>query len=109
MENLTALRNLARTARLAPEAKEVTLYCIDRMPDLYEDLRQTNESRFADEVAALSNTIVKRLAEPNAGADATRVSGALVACLRDLHERRGLAPVRYKAAAPVPARRKRTK
>jgi hypothetical protein len=108
-EELTALGDLARTASLAPEAKQVTLYCMDQLPKLYEHFRRTNESRFCEELTSLSNTIVKRLAEPNAGADATHVSCALVACLSELHERFGLAPVRYKGAAPLPANRKRAK
>jgi hypothetical protein len=107
---LTVLRDLAGTASLTPEAKQVTLYCMDQLPKVYEDFRRTNESRFGDGVASLVHAVLKRLGEPSAGPDAGRVAAALVACLGELHERLGLAPLRYKAtAAPGPTRRKRTK
>jgi hypothetical protein len=105
---LTTLREPALSARLSPEAKQVPLHCMDRLPKLNDGFAKTNESRFGDEVTALARAVLKWLGQPSAGADAGRVVAAVVAHLGELHERLGLAPIRYKApAAPRRATRER--
>jgi hypothetical protein len=103
---LTSLRKAVARASLTPEVMHTTLYCLDQLPKLYADLGRTNESRFADTIAALSQAVVKRLGEESTVA-AGRVAEALVAKLDELHERVGLAPLRLKVAAPVGAAGKR--
>jgi hypothetical protein len=103
-QELNALHELALSAELTPAARQVTLHCTGRLPKLYDGFATTNESRFGDEVTALARTVLKRLGEPDAG----RVADAVVAHLGALHERLGLAPVRYQApAAARPVKRKR--
>jgi hypothetical protein len=99
---LNALRALALSAEFTPAARQVTLHCTGRLPQLYDGFATTDESRFGEEVTALARTVLKRLGEPGAGAD------AVVAHLGALHERLGLAPVRYQAPAAARAvKRKR--
>jgi hypothetical protein len=105
---LATLHNLARKADLTPEAKHITLYCLDQLPLLYADFSRTNEGRFGDSITMLARAVLKRLAEVGGGADAERVAKALVKQLTGLHERVGLAPLRLPARpAPVAVRAKK--
>ncbi len=107
---IVAFQKLAQKAELSNEARHVTLWCVDQLPNLYENFRRTNESRFADSIAGLAQAVLKRLGEPSQGIDASQVADGLVARLGELHERLGLAPLRLKTVpALVPARKKRVK
>ena len=100
LAELVALRTLARKARLTEEIRHSVLWCLDQLPRLYADFQGTYDIRFTDSIVRLARAALKRLAEPGGGEDAGGVADAVVAQLRGLHQRLGLAQLVLRPAAP---------
>jgi hypothetical protein len=96
---LVTLRTQVQAARLDEEVKHACLWCLDQLPQLYADFCATCESRFVDAILWLARAVLKRLDEKGSGEDSRRVAETLVAQLRSLHERLGLAPLVLRPAS----------
>jgi hypothetical protein len=63
----------------------------DRLPHLYADLARTYESRFADQIVASIERMVRLLSTAEAGAAAPALAATLVQRLRAMHDQHGVA------------------
>jgi hypothetical protein len=73
--------------------QQAVLARFDQLPQLYDELNRTYESRFADRVFASVAAIVRILEAADAGPDARTLAEAMMHRLREMHDRYGVAVV----------------
>jgi len=83
---LAAIGNKVLTVAIPEDCKRTVAWCVEQLPALYAKLLQTNESRYAEEIARLVQGLLNQLATPEAQKPAARITQQL----RHLHEQFGL-------------------
>jgi hypothetical protein len=58
---LAALRKEVRAAAIPSEGKHTALWCLEQLPPLYAQFRQTSESRYSDEISRLLQAVLNGL------------------------------------------------
>jgi hypothetical protein len=105
---LATLGNEIRAAAIPDTCKQTAAWCFGQLPALQDKLRQTNESRYADEIARLVRWVLKELTKsqkacPESQNLATRIADRL----HLLHEQFGLPGLDLKPErVPTPRSRK---
>src|SRR5262245_54014863 len=84
---VAALGNEVRAAAVPDSCKHTAAWCLGRLPPLYARLRQTNESRYGDEITRLVHAALKAL-DANQGVcpEGQRLAARIADRLRLLHE-----------------------
>jgi hypothetical protein len=89
--DLQAIRHLVTDAQLPPDVQQTVLARFDRLPSLYADLARTYESRFADQIVAAIDRMVRLLSATEASPDAAALAATVVQRLRAMHDQHGIA------------------
>lgn len=104
---LAALGNQVRAAAIPDGCKQTAAGCLGQLPTLYAQFRQTNESRYGDEITRLVQWMLKGLAQSNTeGPEARKLEASLINRLRLFHERFGIPPLNFKPYRASPPPRK---
>jgi hypothetical protein len=104
---LSELGKHVRNARISDDSKQTTLWCVSKLPGLYADFCQTNDSRYGDEIARLVQGALDDLANGKTASKETMKLGASITeRLRSLHEESGIPHLRLKSPR-TPASRSR--
>jgi hypothetical protein len=88
LKELQDIRGRIQKATLAEDARSTALWCLGRLPGLYQQFRETNNTRYGDEIQRLVNGLRGALAEDPTAREA--VTDRLVA----MHERLGIPALR---------------
>jgi len=91
--------------RLPADSKASIAGAVQRLPALYTQYRQTNESRYGDQIARVVQEVLKSL---EGCPEAQNLDAAFRAKLRLLHEELGIPQLALKSA-PVPPAAKKTR
>ena len=103
--DLAGIADLVKTANISEEQKGTAVWCIKKLPDLYDQFCQTYESRYGDEIVRLEKALFLRVAGISpVSSQAQCLVETITARLKLLHERLGLPLLGPK---PVPAPRSR--
>ncbi len=101
------LENAIGTTAIPPDRQKVVSAAIARLDALYTCFRQTNESRYGDEITRGVQSVLKEL---EACPEAQKLDASFREGLRLLHDRLGVHALSLKAlAAPPKARKMRAK
>jgi hypothetical protein len=88
---LGKLADEVQATALAADRKHTATWCIEQLPALYDQLCQTNESRYGERIARLVGGVMKELAEGTpVCADARRLAASIPDRFGRLHEQLGL-------------------
>jgi hypothetical protein len=88
---LAAMRKQVGEAALPDGFKQTAAWCWGQLPALYAKLRQTNESRYCDEIARLVQGLLQELAKSNSiCSEAPVIAASIAGRLRLFHEQFGL-------------------
>jgi len=102
---LLELGNDVRKAAIPDASKQTTLWCVDKMPLLYAQFCQTNESRYGDELKRLVQGALDDLANGTTASGETQKLGASITeRLRALHEREGIPSLNLRTPRTAPVR-----
>jgi hypothetical protein len=88
--DIAKIADLINTADISEEQKRAAVWCIKKLPDLYDQLCQTYESRYGDEIRRLEKGVflqVRGISPDNSQAQG--LVAKLTARLNRLHERLG--------------------
>jgi len=95
--DLQAVHDLLDTTTLSEEKRHTVSWCLGQLPDLYESLKQTSDTRYIDEICRLVRGLLEALrAASNPGA--RRSADAVALRLVAMHERLGLPNLDIKLA-----------
>ena len=103
-----ALGAAVQATAIPSDPKHTAAWCLGQLPTLYALFRQTNESRYGEEITRLLRGVLRALTtgEPPCP-KARQLAASLPGCLQVLHEQWGLPSLGLKApAAPTPRSRK---
>jgi len=100
------LEDAIRTTAVSPDRREVIAGCVSQLAALYTKSRQTNDSRYGEEITRLVQGILKEL---QACPEARKLEAAFRDKLRLLHEEAGVPPLALKASPPAPGTKKARK
>jgi hypothetical protein len=100
------LEDALRATAVPTDRREVIAGCVRRLATLYTQSRQTNDSRYGEELTRLVQGILKEL---QACPEARKLEAAFRAKLRLLHEEAGVPPLALKPAPPAPGAKKARK
>jgi hypothetical protein len=105
---LAELGDEVRSAAIPGDCQHTTLWCLGRLPALYAKFRQTNETRYGDEITRLVEGVLKDLVKhKKACPEAPALAGRINDRLRQLHEEFGLPGLEFKTpSAPSSRSRK---
>jgi len=105
---LAALGNEVRETAVPDACKQTAAWCLRQLPALYDNLRQTNESRYADEITRLVQWVLKELAKSQkACPESQKLAEHIADRLHLLHEQFGLSRLALKPErVPTPRSRK---
>ena len=104
MPNRLALgEDAVRTTAVPADRKEVIVGSVKRLSALYAKFRETNESRYGDEITRLVQSVLKDL---EACPEARKLDAAFREKLRLLHEELGVPPLALRPAPPPPGPKK---
>jgi hypothetical protein len=103
---LAAILDEVRDAAIPDACKNTVAWCVQELPALYSGLCDTQESRYADEIARLAQGLLKELA--GGGKEARKLAEDVACRLRALHERFGLPRVNVKLPAAASSRSRKT-
>jgi len=81
--DLLAIRNGVKKANLPAEVQTTVLWHMDKLPDLYQKLETTFESRFLDEILRHVHGMLKTISVPSS-------IEAVTNRFRAMHERHGI-------------------
>lgn len=101
-----ALKTAIEPTGLTPERKHFVSTAIDKLAELYTRYRETNASRYGDEIARIVQQILREL---EACPEARTLDAAFRAGLHTLHEDLGIPKLALKAAPPPPKAPRKTK
>ena len=97
---VAGITSLVEAATLARDARDTVVWCLGQLPTLYDQLCQTYENRYAQEILRLEQGVLGKLAETRCSS----VREALLDRLRLLHERFGLPGLDSKLPPALPPR-----
>src|SRR5262249_59938445 len=100
------LEAAVRGTAVPPDRREVIAGCVRQLAAVYTKSRQTNDSRYGDEITRLVQGILKAL---QACPEARKLDAAFREKLHLLHEEAGVPPLALKPAPPAPGTRKARK
>ena len=100
------LEDAVQPTTIPADRKEVIAGSIKRLAALYTQFRQTNESRYFDEIARVVQGVLKDL---EACPQAQKLDAAFRQKLWHLHEELGLPRLALKPASPPPGSKKARK
>lgn len=93
-QEFEALGNLVEAAGVADEVKRTLLWCLQQLPELYDQLCQTYDIRFSDKILHLEQGILGELGKAAKGPSTNRqLIDDITAQLRLIHEQHGLPPL----------------
>jgi hypothetical protein len=97
------LEESVRTTAVLADRREVMAELVRRLPALYTKFRETNDSRYGDEITRVVEALLKEL---EACPEARKLDAAFRENLRHLHEESGVPKVALKSAPPPPGPKK---
>ncbi len=97
------LEDAVRATSVREDRRDAIAGAIRRLPALYLKLRETNESRYCDEITRLVQAVLKDL---EACPEARNLDAAFREKLRLLREELGVHPLPLKPAPPPPGTKK---
>jgi hypothetical protein len=100
--DLRAIRNGIKEAKLPTDVQTTVLWHLDKLPDLYEKLEKTCESRFLDEILRHVQGMLKTI-------HVSRSIETVANSFRAMHERHGIPTLGLKRPVAVVARQSRSK
>jgi hypothetical protein len=101
--DLAGITELVNAGNISEEQKGAAVWCIKKLPDLYDQFCQTYERRYVDEIVRLEKAMFLRVAGTSpVSSQAQGMVDTITARLEVLHERVGLPLLNTK---PVPASR----
>jgi hypothetical protein len=100
------LEHAVRAMAVPADRREVIAGSVRQLSGLYTNFRQTNDSRYGDEITRLVQGI---LSELQACPEARKLEAAFRAKLRLLHEEAGVPRLALKPVPPVPGPKKARK
>lgn len=65
ISDLQAIRNGVKVSKLPANVRTTALWFLDKLPDLYQKLEKTCESRFLDEIIRNVNGMLKTIQVPS--------------------------------------------
>jgi hypothetical protein len=104
---LKSIRRLVKSTALPTGVEHTVLFGFDQLPQLYNDLNRTYDSRYSDRILGVIGGILKTLSSPDAGGPAAEKLAVTIGNrLRDMHDKHGIAvalkaPVEKKKARAV--------
>jgi hypothetical protein len=102
---LAVLGRKVRAAAIPDGCKHTTDWCIGKLPTLYAKFRETNESRYGEEITRLVQGALKELTTSHGACpEAQKLATNITDRLRRLHEEFGLPRLNLKAPAGLPTR-----
>jgi hypothetical protein len=105
--HLGALEDEIQATVIPGGCKQSAAWCIGQLPPLYALFRQTNESRYGEEITRLFQCVLKELTEGETGCPKARQRVASIpGRLHLLHEQLGLPRLELKSPGPSPRARK---
>jgi hypothetical protein len=105
--HLKGLEDAVRAAAIPEDSQRTALWCLKQLPAQYALSRQTNESRYDDEITRLVQLLIRQLAARGNCPEAQVLAASLPEDFRLLHERLGLSFLALKS--PTPQARKSPK
>ena len=88
---LEALADEVRAAAIPSDSKRTVLWCLEPLPTLYAKFRQTNESRYGQEITRLVQGAFKELLQSEPiSLEAEQLAAGIACRLRLLYEQLGL-------------------
>jgi hypothetical protein len=102
---LAGLGKKVRAAAIPDGCKHTTDWCIGKLPPLYAKFRETNESRYGEEITRLVQGMLKELTTSDRSyPEAQKLATNITNRLRLLHEKFGLPGLNLKPPAASPTR-----
>jgi hypothetical protein len=102
---LAELGDEVRAAAIPDASKRTALWCVDKLPSLYAQFRNTYESRYGEEITRLVQGALNELLNSNAAGKAGKeLAASMTERLRLLHERSGIPSLNLKTPRPAPPR-----
>ena len=100
------LEEAVRTTTVPADRREVMAGLVRRLPALYTQFRETNDSRCGDEITRVVQAVLKDL---EGCPEARKLDAVFREKLRLLHEQLGVPKLVLKAAPPAPSSKKARK
>jgi hypothetical protein len=98
--HLKGLQDAVRATAIPEDSQRTALWCLKQLPAQYALSRQTNESRYDDEITRLVQVLIQQLAARGNCPEARKLAASLPEDFRLLHERLGLSFLALKPPAP---------
>lgn len=95
--DLQAIRNCIKAAKLPDDVRTTAYWYLDKLPDLYQKLEMTCESRFLDDIIRHVKCMLKTLKAPSSIATVSEK-------FRSMHERHGIPSLGIKSPATAAAK-----
>jgi hypothetical protein len=98
-QEFEALSKLVEVSAVPDEVKRTLLWCLQQLPELYDQLGQTYDIRFSDKIIHLEQGILGELGKAAKGQSAGhQLVEEISEQLRFIHEQNGLPPLVSKSA-----------
>jgi hypothetical protein len=97
--HLKGLQDAVRATTIPEDSQRTALWCLKQLPAQYALSRQTNESRYDDEITRLVQVLIQQLAASGTCPEARKLAASLPEDFRLLHERLGLSFLALKPPA----------
>ena len=104
--HFAALQSVIEPTALTDERKQFVSTAIGKLTELYQRFRETNASRYGDEIARIVQSILREL---EACPEARKLDASFRAGLHQLHEDLGIPKLTLKAAPPPPKPTRKSK
>ena len=102
---LAVIENDVSAAAIPDECRRTATWCIGQLSPLYAKFRETNESRYVEEITRLVRGILKELtATKKACPEAQQLAASITEQLRIFHEQFGLPRLNLKPLGASPLR-----
>jgi hypothetical protein len=100
------LQKVVTEARLSATMRQQVLQSLDRLPPLYGDFDRTYDIRYRDGIVRLVEAMLYSLGQDSADSpDGSKVAGAIVHHLAEMHQRLGIPSLGMKQPAKQPAKK----
>jgi hypothetical protein len=103
-----ALRKEVRAAAISKDGKHTAIWCIEQLPRLYIQFRQTSETRYSEEISRLLQAVLDGLVASKPVCPKAQVHAASISNrLRLLHDEFGIPALKLRSpVASLPRSRK---